>query len=359
MLEGYGRASLHSADAPLDCSNSGTTMRLLAGVLASAPFPTELRGDASLHARPMERVALPLRAMGADVRTTDGHPPLAVRGGRLRGIEHRTEVPSAQVKSAVLLAGLAAEGSTTVREPAPTRDHTERALAALGAPVSFEPGLASVRAFEHEGFAAAVPGDVSSAAFLVGAAVLTGAGLEIEGVGLNPTRTRFLEVLARMGASLGSRIEREELGEPVGTLEVEPGPWLVGTTIDADELPLVIDEVPVLSLVAANASGPTRFRGGAELRLKESDRLGGLAEAIRELGGTAELAGDDLIVGGGGLAGGEADARGDHRMAMALAVGALGARGPVSVRGIEAAEVSFPGFERLLVSLGARIEVSS
>ena len=359
MLEGYGRASLHPADAPLDCSNSGTTMRLLAGVLASAPFPTELRGDASLHARPMERVALPLRAMGADVRTTDGHPPLAVRGGRLRGIEHRTEVPSAQVKSAVLLAGLAAEGSTTVREPAPTRDHTERALAALGAPVSFEPGLASVRAFEHEGFAAAVPGDVSSAAFLVGAAVLTGAALEIEGVGLNPTRTRFLEVLARMGASLGSRIEREELGEPIGTLEVEPGPRLVGTTIDADELPLVIDEVPVLAVVAANASGPTRFRGGAELRLKESDRLGGLAEAIRVLGGAAELEGDDLIVGGGGLAGGEADARGDHRMAMALAVGALGARGPVSVRGIEAAEVSFPGFERLLVSLGARIEVSS
>jgi 3-phosphoshikimate 1-carboxyvinyltransferase len=204
-----------------------------------------------------------------------------------------------------------------------------------------------------------VPGDVSSAAFLVGAAVLTGASLAIEGVGLNPTRTRFLEVLGRMGASLGSRIEREELGEPVGTLEVEPGPRLVGTTIDAEELPLVIDEVPVLAIVAAHANGQTRFRGGAELRLKESDRLGGLAEAIRALGGAAQLAGDDLIVGGGGLAGGEADARGDHRMAMALVVGALGARGPVSIRGIEAAEVSFPGFERLLASLGARIEVSA
>ena len=359
MLEGHGRASLHPVDAALDCSNSGTTMRLLAGVLASAPFQTELRGDASLNARPMERVADPLRAMGADVRTTNGHPPIVVRGGRLHGIEHRTRVASAQVKSAVLLAGLAAVGSTTVREPAPTRDHTERALAALGAPVAFEPGLASVRAFEHEGFAAAVPGDVSSAAFLVGAAVLTGAAVAIEGVGLNPTRTRFIEVLARMGASLGSRIEREELGEPVGTLEVEPGPGLVGTTIDADELPRVIDEVPVLAIVAARASGQTRFRGGAELRLKESDRLGGLAEAIRALGGAAELEGDDLIVGGGGLAGGEADARGDHRMAMALAVGGLGARGPVSVRGIEAADVSFPGFERLLVSLGARIEVSA
>jgi 3-phosphoshikimate 1-carboxyvinyltransferase len=204
-----------------------------------------------------------------------------------------------------------------------------------------------------------VPGDVSSAAFLVGAAVLTGAALEIEGVGLNPTRTHFLEVLGRMGAPVGSRTEREELGEPVGTLEVEPGRRLVGTTIDAEELPQVIDEVPVLAIVAANANGETRFRGGAELRLKESDRLSGLAEAIQALGGAAELEGDDLIVGGGGLAGGEADARGDHRMAMALAVGALGAKGPVSVRGIEAAEVSFPGFERLLVALGARIEVTA
>ena len=151
MLEGHGRASLHPAADALECSNSGTTMRLLAGVLASAPFETELHGDASLNVRPMERVADPLRAMGADVRTTDGHPPIVVRGGRLRGIEHRSEVPSAQVKSAVLLAGLAAEGSTTVREPAPTRDHTERALAALGAPVAFEPGLASVRAVRARG----------------------------------------------------------------------------------------------------------------------------------------------------------------------------------------------------------------
>jgi 3-phosphoshikimate 1-carboxyvinyltransferase len=359
VLGGHGRAALHPVKDPLDCSNSGTTMRLLAGLLAAAPFETVLRGDPSLTARPMERVADPLRAMGAEVWTTDGHPPVVVRGGPLRGIEHRTTVPSAQVKSAVLLAGLAAEGSTTLREPVPTRDHTERALAALGAPVEFEPGLATVRAFEHEGFAATVPGDVSSAAFLVAAAVLTGGALAIQNVGLNPTRTRFLGVLERMGASVGSRIERVELGEPVGTLEVEPGPWLAGTTIDAGELPLVIDEVPVLAMVAAHASGQTRFEGGAELRVKESDRLGGLVEAIRALGGDADLQGDDLIVGGSGLVGGEADARGDHRMAMALAVAALAARGPVAVDGIEAAEVSFPGFEELLVALGARIEVSA
>jgi 3-phosphoshikimate 1-carboxyvinyltransferase len=335
-------------------------MRLLAGLLAAAPFESVLRGDPSLTARPMERVADPLRAMGADVRTTDGHAPVVVRGGRLRGIEHRTAVPSAQVKSAVLLAGLAAEGSTTVREPVPTRDHTERALAALGAPVEFEPGAATVRAFEHGGFTAAVPGDVSSAAFLVAAAVLTGGALAIEGVGLNPTRTRFVRVLERMGASLESRIERMELGEPVGTLEVQPGPRLAGTTIDAGELPLVIDEVPVLAVMAAHASGQTRFEGAAELRVKESDRLGGLVEAIRALGGDADLEGDDLVVGGGdGLVGGEAEARGDHRMAMALAVAGLAARGPVAVDGIEAAEVSFPGFEELLVALGARIEVSA
>jgi 3-phosphoshikimate 1-carboxyvinyltransferase len=345
--------------APLDCSNSATTMRLLAGLLAAAPFESVLRGDASLITRPMERVADPLRAMGAGVWTTDGHAPIVVRGGPLRGIEHRTAVPSAQVKSAVLLAGLAAEGSTTLREPVPTRDHTERALAALGAPVEFEPGTASVRAFVHEGFAAAVPGDVSSAAFLVAAAVLTGTALAVEGVGLNPTRTRFVGVLERMGASFGSRIERTELGEPVGTLEVEPGPRLAGTTIDAGELPLVIDEVPVLAMIAAHASGPTRFEGAAELRVKESDRLAGLVEAIRALGGDADLEGDDLVVGGDGLVGGEAGARGDHRMAMALAVAALAARGPVVVDGIEAAEVSFPGFEELLVALGARIEVSA
>jgi 3-phosphoshikimate 1-carboxyvinyltransferase len=333
-------------------------MRLLTGLLAAAPFESVLRGDASLTVRPMERVADPLRAMGADVRTNDGHAPVVVRGGPLQGIDHRTPVPSAQVKSAVLLAGLAAEGSTTLREPVPTRDHTERALAALGAPVEFEPGMASVRAFVHEGFAAAVPGDVSSAAFLVAAAVLTGTALAIGGVGLNPTRTCFVRVLERMGASLGFRIERMELGEPVGTLEVEPGPRLAGTTIEAAELPLVIDEVPVLAMMAAHASGQTRFEGAAELRVKESDRLGGLVEAIRALGGDADLEGDDLVVGGDGLAGGEAEARGDHRMAMALAVAALAARGPVAVDGIEAAEVSFPGFEELLVALGARLEVS-
>ena len=333
-------------------------MRLLAGLLASAPFETALEGDESLSGRPMERVAEPLRAMGADVRTTDGHAPLVVRGGTLKGIEHRTAVPSAQVKSAVLLAGLSADGETTVHEPAPTRDHTERALAHLGAPVVFEPGMATVRAFQHGAFTAVVPGDLSSAAFLIAAAILTGQPLSIEGVGLNPTRTRFLQVLERMGAIFRAEVERDELGEPVGVLEVESPARLVGTTIGPDELPLVIDEVPVLAVVAAHATGETRFASASELRVKESDRLGGVAGAIRASGGAAEVQGDDLVVGGGGLDGGAVDARGDHRIAMAAAVSALGARGRVSIEGIEAAEVSFPGFVDALAGLGARIEVS-
>jgi 3-phosphoshikimate 1-carboxyvinyltransferase len=331
-------------------------MRLLAGVLAAAPFETELLGDRSLSARPMERVAEPLRAMGAEVRTADGHAPLVVRGGHLHGIEHRTDVPSAQVKSAVILAGLAADGETTVIEPTPTRDHTERALAHLGAPIEVDAGRVAVRSFQHGGFAAEVPGDVSSAAFLVAAAALTGTGLVVEGVGLNPSRTRFLDVLERMGVRSRVEVEGEDLGEPRGRLEVEPGAGLSGTRIEAGEVPLVIDEVPVLAVLAAYARGETSFEGAGELRVKESDRLGGIADAIRGLGGDAAVDGERLVVAGGGLRGGPADAHGDHRMAMAITVAALAADEPVSIEGIEAAEVTFPAFVPALVALGARIE---
>lgn len=357
MIESQGRVGLQSPTRALDCSDSGTTMRLLAGVLAANRFESVLEGDESLSSRPMERVAEPLRAMGADVRTTDGHAPIVVRGAPLRGIEHRSRVPSAQVKGAVLLAGLAATGQTTVREAAPTRDHTERALAHLGAPIVFEPGRASVRAFQHHGFAGVLPGDISSAAFLVGGGVLGGETVAIEGVGLNPTRTWFLKVLKRMGVTSRVRTEAEELGEPVGMLEVEPPDGLLGTRVTIDELPLVIDEVPILAFVAAHASGETRFMGASELKVKESDRLHGLAEAILAAGGVAEVQGDDLIVGGGGLDGGVVDPRGDHRIAMAATVGAIGARTPIAIEGIEAADVSFPGFVQTLGTLGARIEI--
>jgi 3-phosphoshikimate 1-carboxyvinyltransferase len=214
----------------------------------------------------------------------------------------------------------------------------------------------SVRAFQHEGFAGSVPGDVSSAAFLVAAGLLTGVSVRIMDVGLNPTRTHYLAVLERMGALVHVHVEREELGEPLGTLEVEPSSGLSGTTIEADELPLVVDEVPVLALVAAHARSETWFVGGSELRVKESDRLTGIEESIRALGGAAGVEGDDLVVGGDGLRGGMVDAQGDHRMAMATAVSALAARGPVAIEGIEAAEVSFPGFVPALRALGATIE---
>jgi 3-phosphoshikimate 1-carboxyvinyltransferase len=355
-VEGQGRKALVSAAGPLDCGNSGTTMRLLAGLLASAPFESTLTGDQSLRTRPMERIAEPLRRMGAGVQTAEGHAPVRIIGARLTGIDVTLAVPSAQVKGAILLAAVAADGETIVREPAATRDHTERALQALGAPVSAVERAVSVSAFQHGGFEASVPGDVSSAAFLVAAAAVTGGDLTIHRVGLNETRTHFLRVLERMGVRTAQHPTGRELGEPVGDLEIHSAGGLVATTVEPWELPLVIDEVPILAALAAHAAGETWFRGGAELRVKESDRLGGLARALRRLGGGSAVQGDDLIVAGGGLTGGRADAVGDHRMAMALAVAALGASGECEIRGMESAEVSFPGFVETLAALGGRIE---
>jgi 3-phosphoshikimate 1-carboxyvinyltransferase len=331
-------------------------MRLLAGVLAAASFTSVLAGDESLSVRPMERVAEPLRLMGADVRTSQGFPPVEIRGGRLTGIRYETPVASAQVKGAVLFAGLAAQGPTTVVEPAATRDHTERALSALGAPVRVEGRTIELGAFQHGGFRARVPGDVSSSAFLVAAAALTGGEVVIRGVGLNPSRLRFVDVMRRMGVRIDVRPTGEELGEPVGDLSAWISGGLAGTTVEAEELPLVIDEVPVLAALAAHGAGESRFSGAGELRVKESDRLTGLAELVRGLGGHAGVEGHDLVVAGGGLRGGSADARGDHRMAMTATVAALRATGGSTVEGIESATVSFPGFIPTLRALGASIE---
>jgi 3-phosphoshikimate 1-carboxyvinyltransferase len=356
-VEGEGWSSLVRPTGSLDCGNSGTSMRLLAGVAAASPFRSVLTGDESLSARPMERVAEPLRAMGAGIDTTDGHAPITVDGGALRGITYAPPVPTAQVKSAVLLAGLRAEGRTTVREPAATRDHTEVALAALGAPVARGDGSVTIEPFQHEGFSARVPGDPSSAAFLVAAAALTGSELTITEVGLNPTRTRFLDVMARMGVRTEARIERTELGESVGALWVAPCDGVRATRVTADELPLVIDEVPILAMLATGATADTWFLGAAELRVKESDRLAALGRGIADLGGHGGVEGDDLVVAGGGLSGGAADARGDHRMAMAFVVAGLAAGSQVEVDDVEAADVSFPGFVPALAALGAEIEV--
>jgi 3-phosphoshikimate 1-carboxyvinyltransferase len=356
-VEGEGRSALTESGAPLDCGNSGTTMRLVAGTLAAAPFRSVLIGDGSLSVRPMERVAGPLRDMGATVTTTDGHAPLEIIGGPLYGISTTMPIPTAQVKSAVLLAGVAAEGETTVTEPAATRDHTERALAALGAPVSIEGTTITLQGvYQHDAFAAAVPGDVSSAAFLVAAAALTGSELTVRRVGLNPSRLHFLRVMERMGVRVEARPTEEQLGEPVGDLWVAPSADLRGTEVVESELPLVIDEVPVLALMAAYARGETRFMGAAELRAKESDRLTGVADGVRALGGHAGVEGDDLVVPGLGLRGGVADGRGDHRLAMAFAVAALAADAPSEIEGMEAADVSFPGFVETLRALGASVE---
>jgi 3-phosphoshikimate 1-carboxyvinyltransferase len=357
-LQGEGRRSLRRAPRELDCANSGTTMRLLAGLVASSPFETVLTGDTSLSARPMERVATPLRAMGAHVTTEGGRPPLTILGSALTGIRFEPDVPSAQVKGAVLLAALAAGGTTTVAERVPTRDHTERLFLALGAPIRPEGSGINVEGpFQHEGFRGTVPGDPSSAAFLLGAAALTGGDLTIVGVGVNPTRLGFVDVLGRMGLDVEVDVEGDELGEPVGRMHLGPVGELRPIQVDANEMPLVIDEVPLLAALAVHADGPSRFEGGAELRVKESDRVSVLAEGIRSLGGEAAEEGDDLVVGGGGLAGGSAPSAGDHRIAMALAVTALAARTPCEIEGVESAAVSFPAFFSLVRSLGADVEV--
>jgi 3-phosphoshikimate 1-carboxyvinyltransferase len=356
-VQGEGRGSLRPPGRELDCGNSGTSMRLLAGLVASAPFTTVLRGDPSLSARPMERVAAPLRAMGADVATEEGHPPMTIRGADLGGIDFEAEVPSAQVKGAVLLAALAAHGRTSIAEPVRTRDHTERALAALGAPVrETDAGVVLEGPFQHEGFRGHVPGDPSSAAFVLGAAALTSGEVVLTGVGVNPSRLGFLEVLRRMGLNVEIDIDEVELGEPVGTMRLRGGRGLRSVQVGADELPLVIDEVPVLAALAVHAAGPSRFEGASELRMKESDRLSALVEGIRGLGGDARADGDDLEVAGGGLGGGAVGSAGDHRIAMALIVAALAADGPSEVEGAEWSAVSFPGFLGLMRALGAELQ---
>lgn len=356
-VEGEGWSGLAAAAGRLDCGNSGTAMRLLTGVAAASAFRTVLTGDESLSARPMERVAEPLRAMGASIVTTDGHAPLVIDGGSLRGIAYETPVPTAQVKSAILLAGLAADGPTTVREPAATRDHTELALEALGVPLDRHGTAVTIEPFQHRGFEGRVPGDPSSAAFLVAAAALSGSELTITGVGLNPTRTHFLDVMARMGVRTEVRVQWSELGEKVGELWVAPCAGPRAISVAREELPLVIDEVPVLAMLATHATGDSRFVGAHELRVKESDRLAALARGIADLGGQGGVEGDDLIVVGGGLKGGVAHARGDHRMAMAFVVAALAAGSPVEVDDVGAADVSYPGFVPALRALGASIEV--
>ena len=336
----------------LDVGNSGTTIRLLAGVLAGQPFHSVLTGDASIRRRPMARIAEPLRQMGARISGRQGGrlAPLAIAGGSLRAIAYATPVASAQVKSAILLAGLFAEGETSVAEPSQSRDHTERMLGAFGVPVRCEgltarlTGPAALR-----GTAVRVPGDLSSAAyFLVAGALVPGSEVAVADVGINPTRTGVLDILRMMGACVEVRDEREEGGEPVGTVAVHAGP-LRGVLIGGTVIPRAIDELPVLAVAACLAAGETLIRDAAELRVKESDRVAVLARELGRLGADITPQPDGLVIAGGRrLHGGRVRSGGDHRIAMALAVAGLCADGPVIIEDSACVETSFPGFEAAL-----------
>jgi 3-phosphoshikimate 1-carboxyvinyltransferase len=343
---GFGR--LCSPAAPLDAGNSGTTMRLMAGVVAGQRFSTTLVGDPSLSRRPMRRVIAPLEQMGARIESTDGHAPLTIRGAELRAIAHIPEVPSAQIKSAVLLAGLLADGTTSVREPAATRDHTERALVAFGGQVGVDGLTVSVAGRQRlRAQTLSVPGDFSSAAFwLVGAAALPGSRVVVEEVGLNPTRTALIEALRRFGARVDVVITATEAGEPRGTVTVE-GDRTGALEIGPREVPALIDELPALAALAAHG-GRVVVRGAAELRVKESDRIAALVAGFRAMGIDAAEQADGFAVHGAvpstRPSGGLADARGDHRMAMAFAIAALAAEKPSTIEGADAVVISYPDF---------------
>jgi 3-phosphoshikimate 1-carboxyvinyltransferase len=348
-IDSGGLEAWREPTAVLDAENSGSTIRMLAGALAGRPFRSVLTGDESLRRRPLERVAAPLRAMGARVGTTDGKPPMTIDGGRLRGQTLELPVASAQVKTAVLLAGLQAEGFTTVREPGPSRDHTERMLPAFGVSVAREGLAATVRGGARlRGTDVVVPGDASSAAFLVVAAlVLPDSEVRLEGVLLSPTRTAFVEVLRAMGGRVETRLEAAD-PEPVGSI-VASTSTLRGTTVDPLLVPSLIDEVPALAVAAACAQGRFTITGAGELRVKESDRITALAEGLAALGARVQELPDGLVVEGGqALRGGRVRSQGDHRIAMCLSVAALAAEGATEVEGSDCVAVSFPEFYALL-----------
>ena len=357
LVAGVGLRGLAQSSTDLNCGNSGNTMRFLCGALAATPgVRSRLVGDASLSRRPMARVATPLAVLGADVRTAGGGTaPVDIAGARLRGGSVRIEVPSAQVKTAVLLAALQADGLTAVSEPVLTRDHTERMLRLLGVDIRADKAITLQPPARIDPFDLTVPGDPSSAAFFaVLAAIHPDAELTIRGVCLNPTRTGFLEVLARMGADVRVENQGHQAGELVGDLVVRSS-GLEGAVIAAWEVPSMIDEVPILAVAATAAAGATRFCGLAELRHKEVDRLAAVEAQLRTLGASVSVEGDDLLVQGRTeLSGAAVSSLGDHRMAMALAVAASCAVGETDLHDAAAAAVSYPGFFAQLEAVSER-----
>ncbi|HIQ04796.1 MAG TPA: 3-phosphoshikimate 1-carboxyvinyltransferase [Anaerolineae bacterium] len=361
IVHGRGLEGLHEPEEVLDCVNSGTTMRLLAGVLAGLPFTSVLTGSAQLRRRPVGRITTPLRQMGATVLGRDKGrlPPVAIAGGNLRGIEYELPVPSAQTKSAVLLAGLSADGLTVVREPGPARDHTERMLRAMGAPIEV---MGHIITSERPNrpltpLDVTIPGDISSASFLIVAAVLApDSDLTIESVGVNPTRTGLLDVLRRMGADIELSNEREVSGEPVADLRVRTSDLQAGS-VSGDDVVRMIDEFPVLAVAATQAQGVTEVRDASELRVKETDRIATTVTELRRLGALIEERPDGFVIEGPTpLYGTHVESHGDHRLAMALTIAGLVAAHETLVMDADCIADSFPGFEKLLIRIGAHLE---
>ncbi len=359
IVHGVGLQGLSAPAEVLDCGNAGTGMRLLAGLLAGQAFDSSLTGDDSLRRRPMRRVIEPLAAMGARIESAAGGlPPLRIAGGvALRGIDYALPVASAQVKSAILLAGLYARGETCVREPHPTRDYTERMLSAFGWPVIFEPGRARLSGgHQLRATEVSVPVDFSSAAFfLVAASLVPGSRLLLRAVGLNPRRTGLLQALRLMGADIREHAPREQGGERVADLEVRHA-RLRGIDVPVDLVPDMIDEFPILFIAAAAAEGVTTVRGAAELRVKESDRLAVMATGLRQLGIALDETPDGARIHGGSLQGGAVDSHGDHRIAMSFAVAGLLASGPVRIAECANVATSFPGFATLANACGFALQ---
>jgi 3-phosphoshikimate 1-carboxyvinyltransferase len=361
VIHGVGLHGLKAPKQALDMGNSGTAMRLMAGILAGQAFDSELVGDASLSKRPMQRVSGPLGTMGAAIATAEGgRPPLRIAGGRkLHGTDYKMPVASAQVKSCLLLAGLYADGETSVTEPAPTRDHTERMLRGFGYAVKTQGARISVQGGGRlKACDIDVPADISSATFfLVGASISPGSDLVLEHVGINPTRIGVINILKLMGANLELLNPREAGGEPVADIHVRAAN-LRGIRIPEDQVPLAIDEFPALFIAAACAEGKTTLRGAEELRVKESDRIAVMARGLKALGISAQETPDGIVIQGGALKGGIVDSEGDHRIAMSFAMASLQASGAITIRDCKNVDTSFPGFADLARRAGLNISIS-
>ena len=362
-VHGVGLRGLKGANHPLDMGNAGTAMRLMTGLLSGQAFDSELVGDSSLMKRPMERAAKPLREMGAQIETLEGKPPVRIKGGaQLRGIRYELPVASAQVKSAILLAGLYASGPTIVIEPAVTRDHTERMLQSFGCDVSAAHGEVRLTPPTRlEACSLEVPGDFSSSAFfLIAGSIGQGTGLTITNVGINPTRTGLLDILALMGANLRVVNHRSAGAEPVADIEVQPAK-LKGIHVPEHLVPLAIDEFPSLFIAAACAEGETLVTGAEELRVKESDRIAVMAEGLKAMGVTCEVLPDGIRIqgrpNGPVFSGGEVDSHGDHRIAMSFSIASLRAAAPIRIADVTNVATSFPDFPGIARAAGLNVQL--